>query len=123
MLKLILGILTGSQKQKTRLETDNTDIRVRTESEPDRVRRFEEKTASRWMGVVFSSTAVTRELATSRQADFLKRLGHSADGLDKDEPSLLLTRVLRPIDYALIDITGDELGLRVRRWGSQNICD
>ena len=101
MLKLILGVLTGSQRQKTQLEPDNTGVRVWTESEPDRVRTFEEKTVSRSMGVVFSSITVTRELATSRQADFLKRLGHSPDGLDKDEAGLLLTRILRPIDYAL----------------------
>jgi hypothetical protein len=44
---------------------------------------------------------ITRELATSRQAEFLKRLGESAQGLSKDDASLFITRVLRPISYAL----------------------
>ena len=81
MLKLILGVLTGSQKTEDSARGDNTDVRVWTESEPDRVRTFEEKTVSHSTGVVFSSITVTRELATSRQADFLKRQGHSPDGL------------------------------------------
>jgi hypothetical protein len=101
MLKLIFGILTGGQEQKIQRESEDPKVRVWTESEPDRVRTFEEETISHSTGIVFSSITVTRELATSRQTDFLKRLGHSADGLDKDEASLLLTRALRPIDYAL----------------------
>jgi hypothetical protein len=44
---------------------------------------------------------ITCELATSRQAEFLKRLGESAQGLSKDDASLFITRVLRPISYAL----------------------
>jgi hypothetical protein len=93
MFKFILGCLAGSRKSK---ESSDTDIRIWTEAEADRVRTFEETTISDSLGIV-----ITRELATSRQVDFLKLLGESAGGLSKDEATLFITRVLRPISYAL----------------------
>ena len=93
MFKFIAEFLAGSRKRK---ELSDTDIRIWTEAEADRVRTFEETTLSDSLGIV-----ITRELATSRQAEFLKRLGESAQGLSKDDASLFITRVLRPISYAL----------------------
>jgi hypothetical protein len=82
-----------------------SDERVRrwTKQEPNRVRRFEEttQTSSCTGDGFYVSIRTTHELATSRQVEFLQKLGYSADGLTKGEASTLLDRILRPVDYAL----------------------
>src|SRR5271165_4904551 len=93
MFKFILEFLNGPRKKK---ESNDTNIRVWTETETDRVRTFEERTVSHSPLIL-----ITRGLATTRQVDFLKLLGESAGGLSKDEATLSITRVLRPISYAL----------------------
>jgi hypothetical protein len=43
----------------------------------------------------------TQELAIDRQERFLRELGFPAEGITKQEATLRLTRILRPIEYAL----------------------
>lgn len=98
MFKFILGLLRGERRN----DNDQTEtVRRWTEQEPNRVRTFEETTQSCAGEGASISISYTHELATSRQIEFLQKLGFSADGLTKGEASTLLDRVLRPVDYAL----------------------
>jgi hypothetical protein len=98
MFAFIRGLFRGG-----RHDASGERVRRWTEQEPDRVRTFEETTqasSSRGDGF-FVSISYTRELATSRQIEFIQKLGYSADDLTKDEASIFLDRILRPVDYAL----------------------
>ena len=96
MLKFILSRLKG-----VRDESSKTTVRRWTEIEPERVRTFEESTQSSSGGGFSVAISTTTELATSRQKDFLEKLGFSGEGLTKGEATYLLDRILRPVNYAL----------------------
>jgi hypothetical protein len=98
MFKFILGLLRGERRNDN---GQSETVRHWTEQEPDRVRTFEETTQASAGGGVSVSISYTHELATSRQIEFLQKLGFSADGLTKGGASTLLDRILRPVDYAL----------------------
>src|ERR1035441_2901263 len=67
----------------------------------ERIRTFEETTKIIGGGGMSVSITSTVQFATNRQSDFLTRLGFSCDGLAIRDVMLLITRILRPIDYAL----------------------
>ena len=96
MLKFILNLFKGSGHQGQK-----STVRRWTETEPNRVRTYEETTELVSSGGISVSISATTELATSRQEDFLFKLGFSQEGLTKGDASYLLDRILRPVDYAL----------------------
>ena len=98
MLRFILSLLKGEHRDR---DGQSKTVRRWTEEEPGRVRTFEETTQVSVGGGVSGSISYTRELATSRQIELLKKLGFSGDGLTNVEASRLLDRILRPVDYAL----------------------
>ncbi len=69
--------------------------------EKGRVRTFLSTERSLQEGVVKLTTVTVTEYATSHQERFLRQLGFDPAGLDKRAASLLITRILRPISYAI----------------------
>jgi hypothetical protein len=80
-------------------------IRRWTETdETGRVHTFEEKTDRTSSGGISFGISVQYELATSRQLEFLAKLGVTGNDLPKltiGDASTLIDRVLRPVDFAL----------------------
>jgi ABC-type antimicrobial peptide transport system ATPase subunit len=64
-------------------------------------RRFRTESHTTKAGPFSFTVTLTTELATLRQIDFLRRLSYDGKELSKDEASLHITRILRPIDYAI----------------------
>lgn len=96
MLKFLLRLLKRSPR-----DSESTTVRRWTEHEPTRVRTFEETAHTASSGGFSASIIATTELATSRQEDFIRKLGFATKGLSKGDASDLLTRILRPVEYAL----------------------
>src|SRR6266487_1491871 len=99
MFKLILGFLHLFKKGGSASD-NSTKARRWTVREPERIRTFEERTRTSASGGVSVSITGTTELATSRQIEFLQKLGFTGDGLTKGEAIDLLSRILRPVDFA-----------------------
>jgi hypothetical protein len=96
MFEFILSLF-----RRERRNENGVSVRRWTVHEPNRVRTFEETTqAISGSGVSITFTS-TDELATSRQIEFLRKLGFPDDKLTKREAMALLDRILRPVDYAL----------------------
>lgn len=93
--------LNCRMRQRRKSPSSGVDVRRWTEHQPNRLRTFEKTTQSSSGGGVTVEVSYTHELATSRQIEFLQKLGFQGEGLDKGEASVLLDRILRPINYAL----------------------
>jgi len=90
-----------SNRHRQNPRSSGVEVHRWTEREPNRLRTFEKTTQSGAGGGVTVEVSYTHELATSRQIGFLQKLGFQGEGLDKGEATLLLDRILRPVNYAL----------------------
>jgi hypothetical protein len=106
MLRFILKALSNpkahaSTPPPTGETAWHSKVQVWTEAEPERLRTFRQTTTSTSLGGLSVEITGTEELATDRQERFLRELGFPAEGITKHEATLRLTRILRPIDFAL----------------------
>lgn len=91
-------------KGDTRAEQTKTVRRWTETDETGRVRTFEEKAERSSSGGVSVGISVQYELATSKQLEFLGKLGITGSDLPSvtiGAASTLIDRVLRPVDFAL----------------------
>ena len=102
MFSYLKKLLLGRKASDEGEIQPGTTIRTWTKREPERVRTYQQTTHASVGGGVSVSISLTEELATSRQLEFLKKLGFSGDGLSKEDASRLIDRVLRPVDRALV---------------------
>jgi hypothetical protein len=100
----MFNVIRNLFKADTRADQAKTVRRWTEKDETGRVHTFEEQTQRSSSGGVSSGITVQYELATSRQLEFLAKLGIASSDLPKmtlGEASTLIDRVLRPVDFAL----------------------
>jgi hypothetical protein len=103
----IVGLIFLWPKLRCRLQdrrepiSPGVQVHRWTQREPNRIRTFEKTTQRSSGGRSYVEISCTRELATSRQIQFLRQLGFNSEGLDLGEARALIDRALRPVNYAL----------------------
>ncbi len=101
MFSFLRKLFSGHKSARGHDIHSGTTTRTWTKEEPERVRTYQQTIHESSGGGCSVSVSLTQELATSRQLEFLRRLGLSGETLTREDASHLIDRALRPIDGAL----------------------